>query len=630
MSNQRYPKMFILSISLWFSFLIITSCDNTVQLHPHAPPAQRAILPDTLAYIDRLNQMAMEGYEQSIDSTFHYIETVTEILQRVDYPKGKADLENNLGVFYDTKGNTSLALRYYNAAHDLYQSLQDSSNIAQTLMNIAMVYVETGNTAKSLASYDKAVTIGQHLQNDSIMGLVYYNYLLQYPAHFSEDSAAYYFGKIKSIAQKYSDQRVLVALDQLIADRKIEGGDIKGGLSLLKKTIDNALDSNFNYAAMDMLADIGDRLRQTAPDSALLYYTRAYLLAKEKNYNIYVKIFSRKLYDFYKAQGSNTRALKYSDTLLALIDRQNILDNASGVDYVDYALKEKELELVKEKSAYKGRLIALVSLVSVMTLCMLILLWRSRKRMRKNQKVLQLQYEQAEAAKNALNKLNHNYDKLIKVIAHDLRNPIGVIFSISSLLREQGLDRQSGELISMIHMAAFNSKELINKLLSTDFDRQLTLDEELVNLDELLKISIQLLRFSAAEKNQQLVYKGTKNIIINIDKNKIIRVIDNLVINAIKFSPQKSSIYITLLRENNKVLISVKDNGIGIPYDIQDKIFNPFTSAKRPGTNGEIPFGLGLYMSREIIEAHQGRLYLKHDGGPGAEFIVELNATSNE
>lgn len=626
MRNRSNAKAYILPLLTGILLLGMTGCNNTRTTDSRGTLPRVTTSKDSFAYIDRLNRLAMEKYEQSIDSTFHYIQLATDILQRIDYPKGKADLENNLGVFYDTKGNTSLALRYYNAAHGLYRQLKDTSNIVQTLMNIAMVYVETGNTTKSVASYNRAVDIGQHLKNDSILGLLYYNYLLQYPDHFSKDATNYYFTKIKSIAQKYGDQRVLVALDQLIADRKIDAGDSKEGLSLLSQTIQGALGLNFNYAAMDMMADIGDRFSLIHPDSALQYYTQAYQLAKEKNYNIYIKIFARKLYDFFKAQHNKEEALRYSDTLLELIAQQSILDNASGIDYVDYALKEKELEAARQRSAYNGRLALLTGIICILAIITLILLWYSRKRARKNHKVLRMQYEQAEAAKEALNKLNRNYDKLLKIVAHDLRNPIGVIYTLSTLLKKQDIDPQSEELVSMIHMAADNSKELIGKLLNTDFDRQLILEKTAVNLDELLKISVQLLRYRAAEKDQELLYKGTKNLVVHIDKNKIIRVIDNLVVNAIKFSPEKSSISVTLKKEVNKILISVKDKGIGIPDSIQDKIFNPFTSAKRPGTRGETPFGLGLYMSREIIEAHGGRLYLNTAFRPGAEFIIELTA----
>src|SRR5690606_7020002 len=206
-------------------------------------------------------------------------------------------------------------------------------------------------------------------------------------------------------------------------------------------------------------------------------------------------LFTKRLYDFYKQQGQPERALAYSDSLLFQISQRSQRLNISGVDYVDYALKEKELEAARQKSAYNGRLVLLISVICLLALITLIILWYNRKKEKKNQKILQLQYEQASAAKEALHRLFRNYDKLIKVIAHDLRNPIGAIYSISSLLKQQHFSSENNQLIEMIHTAANNSTALISQLLETDFNRQLQPNRQRVDLDELLAITIQLLQF---------------------------------------------------------------------------------------------------------------------------------------
>ena len=91
-----------------------------------------------------------------------------------------------------------------------------------------------------------------------------------------------------------------------------------------------------------------------------------------------------------------------------------------------------------------------------------------------------------------------------------------------------------------------------------------------------------------------------------------------------KFSPANSNILIETLPEPKGVMIMVKDNGIGIPDDLKDNIFDPFTMSKRDGTQGEKPFGLGLYISKQIVEAHEGKIWFKDADGGGTEFYVEL------
>jgi signal transduction histidine kinase len=109
-----------------------------------------------------------------------------------------------------------------------------------------------------------------------------------------------------------------------------------------------------------------------------------------------------------------------------------------------------------------------------------------------------------------------------------------------------------------------------------------------------------------------------------ISREKIWRVMSNLISNAIKFSPQGSAINVKIEDYGNEVEISVKDHGIGIPDAIKDKVFNIFTEAKRTGTAGEKSFGLGLSICRQIIENHQGKIWFKSDDKKGTTFFVRL------
>ena len=105
---------------------------------------------------------------------------------------------------------------------------------------------------------------------------------------------------------------------------------------------------------------------------------------------------------------------------------------------------------------------------------------------------------------------------------------------------------------------------------------------------------------------------------------------NNLIVNAIKFSPEGSPIKIECRKWENKVLVTISDAGLGIPDEIQNKIFDPFTSARRTGTQGEKPFGLGLYICKQIIEAHEGKIWLDSEAGKGTTFFVELPVKEGE
>ena len=109
-----------------------------------------------------------------------------------------------------------------------------------------------------------------------------------------------------------------------------------------------------------------------------------------------------------------------------------------------------------------------------------------------------------------------------------------------------------------------------------------------------------------------------------MDSARVERMINNLLSNAIKFSPAGEKITIELEHRGTMVLISVADKGIGIPAEVQSELFNTFSAARRKGTAGEKSFGLGLSISKQIIEAHRGKIWVESKPGNGSVFYVEL------
>ncbi|RZJ84377.1 MAG: HAMP domain-containing histidine kinase, partial [Chryseobacterium sp.] len=149
------------------------------------------------------------------------------------------------------------------------------------------------------------------------------------------------------------------------------------------------------------------------------------------------------------------------------------------------------------------------------------------------------------------------------------------------------------------------------------------LKKEPVEMHTLLLYCVDLLKYKAAEKEQKILLTA-EDIVVNVNREKIWRVVSNLVVNAIKFSPRGSDIELELLDKGDSIQIKVADHGIGIPTAIKDKIFDTFTDAKRQGTSGEQSFGLGLAISRQIVEAHQGKIWFESVPDAGTAFYVEL------
>jgi signal transduction histidine kinase len=180
----------------------------------------------------------------------------------------------------------------------------------------------------------------------------------------------------------------------------------------------------------------------------------------------------------------------------------------------------------------------------------------------------------------------------------------------------------SAKMLSLIKASGSDSLKFVDDLLNRESQLK-ELQKEPVNLYTLLTYCVNLLEYKANEKNQKIILNGSY-ILINVNREKIWRVFSNLITNAIKFSPPKTTIRVNLEITLDNVFVSIKDQGIGIPEEMKKDIFNISVDTKRLGTSGEQTFGMGLIISKQIIEAHGGKIWLESEPSKGTIFFVEL------
>jgi signal transduction histidine kinase len=572
----------------------------------------------------------MLSYEQDADTTLIYANRAREIADRIDYPKGIADATNNLAIYFDIKGNNELALRYYGDAYKQYDAIGDSSNLVQVLMNIAMVYNTNGNNEKALNHFRRAMDMGSTLRNDSIMSFVIYNFILQYPQQFAADSVDRYIDRVVKIAQKYNDIRVLLAVGQLQANRYLTKKDTTNGIRLLQQVLAEGLREKLYFMSLDVLIELADLYAYTDSAKAVNFYQQALNITKTKKYSSYELDVDDKLYEFYTARKDNKKAYEYSAALVALYQKKREVDNQSGIDYISYALKNQQLEVIREEKVYASRMLWLVGIACILAGIIIYLLWRNKKRNERVHATLEKQYQQLTTITAALEASNKNYVRLIRVVAHDLRNPIGAINAFTGMMLDSPPSTWEKEWMVLIDQASKGCLLLITELLETDFDiGNQPLEKEMVDVIALLQESATLLSYRASEKKQTLIAPKANAAFISADKRKLSRVVDNLIGNAIKFSHEGATIEIMVEESSattpKHITISVRDNGIGIPPEMAARIFEPFESTiKRKGTSGEPSFGLGLYICRQIVEAHGGRIWFESEPGQGSTFYVSF------
>ena len=239
--------------------------------------------------------------------------------------------------------------------------------------------------------------------------------------------------------------------------------------------------------------------------------------------------------------------------------------------------------------------------------------------------------------KNAeLAKLNQEKNYFLGVASHDLRNPIGNIISLVHILEDElgdSLSLEMKEMLQMMHDSGRDMLELLNNLLdvskieSGSMNLNLKSDSIAGTIQKSINDNIR----TANAKSIILDYNIADNIPqVAFDKVHLQQVLNNLISNAIKFSFGNTHVEINVIQKENDVVISVKDQGQGIPSNDIHRVFMPFARTSVASTNGEKSTGLGLTIAKRIVEAHGGNIWLSSEVGKGTTFFFSLPIHENK
>jgi signal transduction histidine kinase len=231
-----------------------------------------------------------------------------------------------------------------------------------------------------------------------------------------------------------------------------------------------------------------------------------------------------------------------------------------------------------------------------------------------------------------LDQLNKLKNQFLGMAAHDLRNPISTIMMFSELVLESEPDdyKISDDLRKILDVIR-TSSEFMLRLLEELLDvvkiesGKLQLNYENVRLETVLKKNTDINALLGAKKEIKLVLNIPQPLPeIVIDPVKIEQVLNNLISNAIKYSHKKTTITINAFSAGQFVLISVQDQGLGIPENELQKVFAPFSKISVRGTEGEKSTGLGLSIVKRIVTGHLGRIWVESEVGKGTVFYFTL------
>jgi len=541
-------------------------------------------------------------YDKALENYFK----IKSTLNKTDDPLVYADYITKIAQLYYVQNLFKQAAHYNLEAFHIIESVKDVD-----LRNV--FYLKQGALNNAGFSYEKAGML------DSA------EFLYQKGLLFIQEQL-----EKKTVTINQYNQSRIVMLDNLgglMAKRR--------NLALAEKLLEEsvALDSyaqeKIKITAFIKLANVSIRLNKLKKADSLLNIAKKVIEQTKFDPYLLKPRWDKARSELYIAEGNYKEAYRLLDRYNAAMDSVNAENELSRVDLnVRFQNKqtEQDLKVLTKTNENITLYLFCAAVFIIMLICIVFLVIKNAKQAHKTEKATIKHSEELEKTMIRLENRNKDYAKMMKVMAHDLKNPLGGMVGISNLLlEEKRFLEDDREMLQLISSSGNNAIEMINQLLNSNLSiENEVLTKEKVDIQHLLRQCTELLQYKADEKQQKIIFISGGPAYLQLSREKIWRVFNNLVVNAIKFSPNHSVVKVLLERLDRSVRIAIIDQGIGVPENDKQRIFEMFTSAKRPGTSGEQPFGIGLSISKQIVESHQGKIWLQDNVGGGTIFYVEL------
>jgi signal transduction histidine kinase len=558
------------------------------------------------------------------------------------------------------KGDALFDLNQYSAAYNSYyqgyligKNSVNTCTLSDYTYRMGMITYKQGNYKLAISYFKSSFTQRQQCKVEFASFYrqqeILDNIALCYKNQNKPDSALLYFNKatqyINDHGRQYPTRTEILNVAKAViqgntADILSARGQDTQAIELLKKSIATNLkkgnDNNDAVFSEIKLAQLYLKNKNDTALAPLLNTVRTQLDTikssdAETSWNLLMG-------NYYREKGDFAQALHYLETYHHIKDSLIEINHTLKDNNVSEQINKLENQYQLATLRNKQRIYIYAACVGLCLLFIIVLLvYRNGIRSKKEMAIVNTLNKQVNAQKDELENTlfdlensSQEKDRILRTVAHDLRNPLGGVASlISAMVDDANYSPEQLELLKIIKETAFDSLELINEILEATDINPVELQKSPVEINLLLSNSVELMRFKAAEKNQKITLNtlGSPEYLL-ISREKIWRVISNLISNAIKFSPVGKDICVNVIDMKTDIQISIHDWGIGIPHHIKNKVFNMFTDAKRPGTLGEKSFGLGLSICRQIIEKHHGKIWFESTPQEGTTFYIRLSKTN--
>ena len=572
------------------------------------------------------------------DNALKYLNDGLNLSRSVNDLENTASILSNMGVIYQETGDYTASLEKYLESMQTYNELQ--KEVPEILyINLGIVYHQLGDFPEALGYFLKSLAVAREKENKFDEGLALLNIAVVYGELKEHDKALNYLVKSLELLRKLGDKQ--------------QESDVLKNISMAYRGLENyekALEFQFKVlkvrdeisdqgGKVDTLNHIGDIYYETSKfANAEKYFKDALILAKKIDNKVAETVSLLRLGRLSFKIDKYNRGFEYLNSALELAEKRNakkemyeihkaLYEGFKLAGNVGKALKHFEISYGIEKDITN---IEADKKLKSLTIQHQIQTADKEKRIAVQEKeIFRLKNVELAEINEKLNYLNEEKNMFLGIAAHDLKNPLSGIMSFAKKLRLNFDNLKKEDVIEYtdeIEKATDKMIQLVMEVLditAIESGRR-NFNYEEIDPGVVAQRVVLDYRERAQNKNIEIVYNAEENLGIVTDKSALRQILDNLVSNAVKFSPLGKKIFVTVKQNGNMIRFEIKDEGPGLTEKDKIRLYGKFSRLSAQPTGGENSTGLGLSIVKNLTEALGGKVRCESREGKGALFTVEL------
>lgn len=669
---------------LQFLLIFWLFCAGCLFAHPQDPiDSLKNILKNNIPDTQRvkiLNQLSFRLSGNNPDVGLSYAQKALDLATKSNYERGIAKAYNSLGVVMRVKGDYPKSLNYFFQALQIDEKLLDDKETARTLSGIGAVYVKLRNYDKGIEFFEKVLAIRKKVKDDAGIAVCYTNLGDIYQKKGNYELAIQYHKKSLEIERIINPIGVHYSLNSL-GNIYYDLGDIPKSFEayqealIMRKSLKNKfiiaetmlnlarvfikqkkLDEAYGYLDEGLaLAQINQA--KELEQKAYLFFTELYESKQDPNkalffFKKYTQI-NDSLYNSEMSKQINLLYNKYQEEKMEKQDKENL-----------WLKKTKE---VQEKYGNRQKQISILAIVSgAVSLGLAVILFFTLQKNQKANQILKQQKEEIEAQNQQLalqneqiletqgqieemneelQAFNLQLEDMVKErtdkiqmttealqiakeelelfmyrVSHDFRGPLATLTGLAMVGKTETNDTAAHLFFSKTEHTAYKMGKMLDKLTMVNLISNKEIEQKSIDFDGLIEDIIDKISSEKAPVNVTISFQD-KDFFTDPDLLRVI--LFNLLENAFQFQKiafQEHQVNIALEKQEDFVKVIVEDNGMGIPKEYQQKMFDMFFRASENSQGN----GLGLYIVKKAVEKLQGEIVVESEVGSFARFMIML------